>query len=342
MASVVSPMYLAEISPAQIRGRLVTLNQVTTVGGGLISIIVSYLFAPSESWRWMFLLQVIPSLLLLLGLVFVPESPRWLVQKGQVEKARSILAQINGSQSAAEEVQEISRSISFEKEEPRFVELFRPGTRVPLMIAVVLGVLQQWTGAGTLFLYAPIIFQMAGFEHAQGALMQTIILNLWNLACTFIAFWLVDRAGRRPLLLGGTAGMTCGFVLLGTVFYFGMTGWYVLLVMLICVGSYAVSLGPLAWLIMSEIFPTRLRGRAVAVGSVCVWLSLFVANQVFAPLVSYLKAANGTAAGAFWFFAVVCAAAYLFGWRVVPETKGKSLEEVARSWSGNGNTLGSA
>lgn len=333
IASVSSPMYLAEVAPARIRGRLVTLYQFAVVTGGLSSIVVSYWLSPSGNWRLMFAAQVIPACLFLVGLLLVPESPRWLVEKNRAQEALRVLTKISGRQDAEEELSAISRSIAAAGETGQISELFRPGTRIALFVAVALGVFQQWTGAGTLFLYAPVILQKAGFHRAQDALMQTIFLNIWNLLCTLLALWLVDRVGRRPLLLTGTAGMAIGFVVMGMVFHFGLSGGYVLLIMLACVGTYAISLGPLPWLIMSEIFPTRLRGKAMAIGSLSVWLALFVANQVFPSLVAGLERRFGTPAGAFWVFAVVCCVAFVFGWRMVPETKGKSLEEIAQSWT---------
>ena len=333
MASVASPMYIAEVAPSRIRGSLVTLFQIAVVSGGFLSVVVCYGFSLSGSWRWMVGVQAIPAGLFLLGLLFVPESPLWLIEKGRQHEAFRILSDINGSRQAEEETAAITLSIASQVEAGGWSELLQAGTRLSLFVAIALGLLQQWTGAGTLFLYAPIILQKAGFHRAQDALMQTVILNAWNLGFTLIAFWLVDRAGRRPLLLMGTAGMAIGFVLMGFVFKFTLSGWYVLVIMIACVGTYAVSLGPLPWLIMSEIFPTRLRGRAMAVGSCSVWIALFTANQAFPPLAAHLEKRFGTAAGVFWIFAVVCMAAFVFAWRMVPETKGKSLEEVARLWT---------
>jgi MFS transporter, SP family, arabinose:H+ symporter len=333
VASVSSPMYLAEVAPPRIRGRLVILYQLAVVSGGLFSIIVSYWLSASGNWRWMFGAQLIPTVLFLIGLTLVPESPRWLMENNRPGEALGVLTKINGDQEARRELAAISESIATVHETGKISELFSPGTRTALMIAVTLGVLQQWTGAGTLFLYAPVILQKAGFEKAQDALFRTIVLNVWNLLCTLVAIGFVDRVGRRPLLLVGTAGMAVGFVLMGAVFNYGLSGGYVLLIMLACVGTYAISLGPLPWLIMSEIFPTRVRGKAVAIASLSVWVSLFTANQAFPSLFEGLEKRFGTPAGVFWAFAAVCCLAFVFSWRVVPETKGKSLEEIARSWT---------
>jgi MFS transporter, SP family, arabinose:H+ symporter len=330
MVSVVSPMYIAEVSPSRIRGSLVTLFQMAVVIGGFLSVIVCYGFSLTGNWKWMVGAQVIPAALFLLGMILVPESPLWLLAKGRPTEATQILTRINGSRLAEQETRAITLRMSSRVEEGGWGELFRPNIRSSLFVAIALGLFQQWTGAGTLFLYAPIILQKAGFHKAQDALMQTVILNAWNFGFTLIAFWLVDRVGRRPLLLFGTAGMAIGFILMGVIFKLSLSGWYVLLIMIACVGTYAVSLGPLPWLIMSETFPTRLRGRAMAVGSCSVWIALFTANQAFPPLAAHLEKRFGTAAGVFWIFSAVCMAAFVFAWRMVPETRGKSLEELAR------------
>jgi SP family arabinose:H+ symporter-like MFS transporter len=235
-------MYIAEIAPARIRGRLVTLNQFAIVIGSTSSIIVSYFLSFSGNWRAMFLSILVPVLLLLIGLVLVPESPRWLVQKKRAAEALEILTRVDGAENAALEIQEMRASSSTQS--GRLSELFRPGIRIALLIAVSLGILQQWTGVSPLTFYAPIIFQKAGFKLASDALLQTSVMNFWNILCTVAAFSLVDRIGRRPLLLVGTAGMALGQLLLGAFFHFNWTGLYVVLAMFLCMGTYAVSLAP--------------------------------------------------------------------------------------------------
>ena len=333
IASAVLPIYLSEIAPARIRGRLVAVYQLAMVIGGLSSVTVSYLLSSSGNWRWMLGAQLFPSLGLLIGVIFVPESPRWLVEKHRFEEARRILGKIGGDDYAESEEREIVNFISSDREKASFSELLRKGTRIALLIAVGLAVLQQLSGDNIIFLYAPIIFQKAGFVRAQDALRETVLMSCWNLVCTLIAFWSVDRLGRRPLLLAGTFGMMVGFVLMGGVFYLGITGWPVLAVVLICVGAYASGLAPVSWLIMSEIFSTRLRGRAMAVASFAVWLSFFISGQAFPPAVAYLEKRFGNIALAFWVCACVSCAAFIFSWKMVPETKGRALEEIAASWT---------
>jgi sugar porter (SP) family MFS transporter len=325
-------MYLSEIAPARIRGRLVGVYQLAMVVGGLSSTIVSYLLSSSGNWRWMLGSQFFPAVGLLVGSMFVPESPRWLVEKGRLAEGRRILSRVGGIEYAASEERQIAKFVATGQEQPAFSELLRRGTRTALLIAVSLAVLQQLSGDNIIFLYAPIIFQKAGFVRAQDALWQTVLMSCWNLVCTLIAFWSVDRAGRRPLLLVGTFGMTIGFALMGAIFFFGVTGWRVLAVVLLCVGAYASGLAPVSWLIMSEIFPTRLRGRAMAVASFAVWSSFFISGQAFPPAVAYLEKRFGNISVAFWVCAVVSCSAFIFALKMVPETKGRSLEEIAASW----------
>jgi len=333
IASAVLPIYLSEIAPASMRGRLVAVYQLAMVIGGLSSTAVSYFLSFSGNWRWMLGAQFLPAAGLILGVMFVPESPRWLMEKGRLNEARRVLGRIGGVEYAESEERAIVLATSAKQEKVAIKELLRSGTRVALFIAVSLAVLQQLSGDNIIFLYAPIIFQKAGFVRAQDALLQTVLMSCWNLACTLFAFWLVDRAGRRPLLLAGTFGMTIGFVLMGMIFYFGIVGWRVLAVVLLCVGAYAAGLAPVSWLIMSEIFSTRLRGRAMAVASFAVWVSFFISGQAFPPAVAYLEKRFGNIAIAFWVCACVSCLAFIFASKMVPETKGKTLEEIAASWT---------
>ena len=331
VASIVSPMYIAEIAPARIRGRLVTVNQLAIVIGCLAAIIVTYFLSFTESWRWMFASECVPVLLLLVGLIFVPESPRWLTMKNRTGEALAVLTRANGRSDAQRQMREISGSLT--EETGSWSELFRRGMRTALLIAVMLAILQQWAGVSPTLFYAPIIFQKAGFEAASDALRQAIILNVWNLSCVVLALWLVERLGRRPLLLAGCVGMALGLAVMGAFFYFEVKGVYFLLVFFFCVASYEMSLAPLAWLIMSEIFPTRIRGKAMAIATFFLWTACYAAAQAFPPLSAYLEKRFGSPAGIFWMYTCVCIFAVIFSWWMVPETKGKTLEEIGRSWT---------
>ena len=332
LASVTSPMYIAEIAPARLRGRLVTVNQLAIVVGALSSIIISYFLSHTGNWRAMFAYELVPVLLFLVGLFFVPESPRWLLEKKRVEDARRVLEKIYLSASAVEQELEVMLQAGLE-EVGTFAELLRPGIRKALLIAAALAIFQQMTGASPLTFYLPIIFQQAGFKSASDAIFQTVLLNVWDVFCTILAMWLVERLGRRPLLLIGITGMGCSLTLVGFFFARHATGEIVVAVMMLCIGFYIISLAPLAWLIMSEIFPTRLRGKAMAVASIFLWAATFAGAQILPVLSDFMQKHFSSIAGVFWTFAVVCIIALVFCWYMVPETKGRSLEEIGRSWT---------
>jgi len=279
----------------------------------------------------MFATECVPAIILLIGLNFVPESPRWLVESNSIDTARSVLTRLNGAVEAERSLKEIYDSISVES--GTFRELLLPGMRTALFIAVGLAMFQQFTGISTLLVYAPIVFQNAGFPQASAAILQAVILNVWNFACTAAAFWLVDRAGRRVLLLVGTFAMAASQTAMAILFHLHIGGLAWIVVLFVGVAAYTTSLAPLTWLIMAEIFPTRVRGRAMAIASGSLWISFFIVNQIYPPAVAYFEKHFGSAAGLFVIFAVMCFAAFTFSWRMVPETKGRTLEEIAASWS---------
>ncbi len=330
LASVVAPMYIAEMAPARLRGRLVSVNQLAIVIGLFTAIVVSYALSFSGNWRWMFASIAFPVVCWLAGLTVLPESPRWLAAKGREPEALALLAKSEGPAQAEAALSEIKESLA--EETGGLAELFQPGLRIALLVAVMLAILQQMTGVSILLVYAPTIFKSAGFTAASDAIWQAIPLNVWNIVCTALAFWLVDRLGRRPLLLIGTIGMAVGLIVMGLCFHFRWSGYPVVVVMFLCVGAYVSSLAPLAWLIMSEIFPTRVRGRAMSIAGVALWLSFFIGSQVFPPLCSFFESQFGSPAGVFWLFAAVCVFAFGFSWLLVPETKGRTLEAIAASW----------
>ncbi|MCW5557992.1 MAG: sugar porter family MFS transporter [Verrucomicrobiae bacterium] len=334
LASVVSPMYIAEMAPARLRGRLVSVNQLAIVTGLFLAIVVSYGLSFGGHWRWMFASVILPALLWLRGLSLLPESPRWLAAKGLVPEALKLLEKSEGKEGSVRALKDIQDSIS--EEQGGWNEVFQPGMRRALLVAVVLAILQQMTGVSILLVYAPTLFQSAGFHAASDAIWQAIPLNLWNILCTALAFWLVDRLGRRPLLLAGSAIMAVGLFWMGLCFQFGWSGYSVVLVMFLCVGAFVSSLAPLAWLIMSEIFPTRIRGKAMSVAGVALWLAFFLGSQFFPTLSAAFENRYGSPAGVFWLFSGVCLFSFLFCWRLVPETKGRSLEEIAASWKQGG------
>jgi sugar porter (SP) family MFS transporter len=330
LTSVVSPMYIAEMAPARLRGRLVSVNQLAIVIGLFMAIVVSYAISVNGSWRWMFASECVPALVWLVALGFLPESPRWLLDKGREREALDLLVRSEGPGPSDIALKEIRESLA---EEPGgWAELFQPGIRVALLLAVMLAIFQQMTGVSILLVYAPTIFKNAGFDLPSDAIWQAIPLNIWNIACTVLAFWLVDRWGRRPLLLSGLALMAVGLIFMGFCFHYHWTGYAVVVMMFLCVGAYVSSLAPLTWLIVSEIFPTRIRGRAMSIAGVALWMSFFAGSQFFPSLSGYFESVAGSSAGVFWIFAAVCGFALVFCWWLVPETKGRSLEAIAASW----------
>ena len=330
LASVVSPMFIAEVSPPRIRGGLVTVNQLAIVVGLAFAVIVSYFLSFGEHWRWMLASNAAPVPIFVIGLLFVPESPRWMAQRNRQQEAVNVLTLIDGRQHAETEMLEIMAS---GKERGKWRELWRPGMRFAMLIACSLAVFQQITGASILTMYMPKVFKEAGYPSSSDEIFLNVIMSIWYIFCTVVALMRVDRLGRKPLLLLGTLGMTVGMAIVGMLFHWQAPGLYLIFAMAFVMGAYMVSVAPLTWLIMSEIFPNRLRGKAMGVASVCVWTASFAATFCFPPLVEYFKIHLGTPAMAFWIYAVISAAAFLFSLIVVPETKGRTLEELGASWN---------
>jgi len=332
IAAMLSPLYIAEVAPAAIRGRLVSINQFTIVLGMLVVYFVNALVAGmgDESWnvawgwRWMFGSEALPALLFFFLLFRVPESPRWLTKQGNEERALAVLTRIRGAVSAEEELEDIKKTIAQESGSLR--QLLQPGLRVALLVGICLAILQQVTGINVVLYYAPEIFKTTGMVSTK-AINDTVIVGFVNLLFTLVAFAIVDRLGRKPLLLIASAGMGLSLVLLGYFFVLErFEGPWVLLFMLAYVASFAVAMGPVVWVVISEIFPTRVRGRAMSIATVCLWISCFAVSQFF-PLM--LETLHGSV---FFIYAAMCAVAFLFVAVFVPETKGKTLEEIERKW----------
>jgi sugar porter (SP) family MFS transporter len=337
-ASLTSPMYIAEISPARIRGRMVSVNQFAIVSGFLVVYFVNYYIALGREdswiiqsgWRWMFGSESIPAALLLVLAFFVPESPRWLTKQGREEEALEILKRVDGQQFAQQEMIVIKDTIAHESGSLR--QLFLPGMQIVLIMGIVLAILQQVTGINAVLYYAPEIFKNLGAK-TETALLQTVVVGAVNISFTVIAIWTVDRFGRRPLMLIGAGGMALTLLSLGLAFYFNQKGPWVLLFVLAYIGCFAMSLGPVTWVILSEIFPTRIRGRAMAIATVILWISCFVVSQTF-PMMDKNKwlVEKFHHGFSFWVYAAFCIVEVLFVWQFVSETKGKTLEEIETHW----------
>lgn len=415
-ASITSPMYIAEVSPAKIRGRMVSVNQFAIISGMLVvyfvnyfitaygvsvdrpvvdrytaehgaavesrvveKLIAKYYFNVDESavrefliehpegvesravvdffqehditisplevhltdqgtvswnedrgWRWMFGSEVLPAALLLVLMFFVPESPRWLAKQGRRKEALAILTRVGGADHAVSELAEIEGAIA--RESGSLAQLFQPGMRIVLVIGVTLAVLQQVTGINVFLYYAPEIFKSMGSE-VDVALRQTILVGAVNLTFTVVAIWTVDRVGRKPLMLIGFTGMGLSLLAVGLAAYWHQAAWWVLVFVLTYIACFALSVGPVTWVILSEIFPTRIRGRAMAIATVLLWLANYVVTQTFTMMEkSQYLVENFNKGFPYWIYGVLCAVSVLFVWRFVPETKGKTLEQIETSW----------
>lgn len=325
IASTLSPLYIAEISPARMRGLLVSLNQLAIVTGILLSYSVNYLLtgAGPTNWRWMFASAAVPSVFFLLTLLFIPESPRWLMQKGRDREAERFLAQIGGAQVAAEEMRAIRAAIAEESG-----NLLDPAFRKALIVAIVIALFSQFTGINTIIYYGSIVFlEHVPHQTASSALWANVIIGAINFVATILGMALIDRAGRKPLLMSAFAGMALSLIAVSAAIHFQAAGVIVLLFVLTYVACFAVGVGTGTWVMMSEICPTRVRGRAMSLATVCLWCGTLLVTLTFLSLASWL-----TAPGAFLLYAIIAIAAFLFVWRVVPETKGRTLEEIERSW----------
>ena len=340
LASMLSPMYIAEISPAKIRGKLVSWNQFAIIFGMLLVYFVNYAIASQGDdewitrigWRWMFASEAVPAALFLILLFFVPETPRFLVLKNKNAEAMKILTRINGPKIAGSILAEIGSTVAASGS-----RLFSFGKLV-VIIGLFLAVFQQFVGINVVLYYAPEIFKNMG-SGTNASLLQTIIVGIINLSFTVIAIFSVDRFGRKQLQLIGAAGMAIFMLILGTCFYLEQLGWVAMLAMLGFVACFAFSWGPVTWVLLSELFPNRIRGRAMAFAVAAVWISNLIVSWTF-PIMN-----NSTALTslfhhgfAYWIYSAMGLAAAWFIWKLVPETRGRSLEEIENFWKSKMNT----
>ncbi len=337
-AAMSSPMYIAEISPARIRGRMVSVNQFAIVTGFLVVYFVNYFIAlqgdstwnQQVGWRWMFGSEALPAVSLLVLLLFVPESPRWLTKQNRSDEALEILTRVNGAEYAKTELLEIKDALAHESGSLK--QLSGPGMKIVLVIGIALAVLQQVTGINVFLYFGTEIFKKMG-SGTNAALAQTVIVGAVNLSFTIVAIWTVDRLGRRPLMMIGSAGMGISLLAMGLATYCQRTGLWILLFILGYIACFAISVGPVTWVILSEIFPTRIRGRAMAIATICLWVANYVISQTF-PMMDENKwlLEKFHRAFPFWLYGAFCVVLLVFVWRFVPETKGKTLEQIEKRW----------
>ena len=338
LASTISPIYIAEIAPSHYRGRLVSLNQLTIVVGILAAQIINYLIAEpitpgstdaqiaaswngQQGWRWMFWAEAFPAATFFVLSFFIPESPRWLGQRSRWPEVQTLLARIGGGEYAERGQQDIRHSLQPPQHQSQQA-LLNPKNRFILLIGIVLAVFQQWCGINVVFNYADEIFSAAGYSITD-ALFNIVITGVVNLVFTFVAIRTIDQWGRRKLLLFGSSGLAVTYLLLSICYLTEVKGGFALALVLIGIAIYAMSLAPVIWVVLSEIFPNRIRGMAMAIATTALWVASFVLTYTF-PL---LNSGLGTS-GTFFLYSVICLAGFLFILKTLPETKNKSLEEI--------------
>lgn len=329
VASMSTPLYIAEISPAPIRGRLVSLNQLAITIGIVTSYLVDYSLAEGGHWRWMLGLSAVPAVIFGTGMFFLPESPRWLVKQGRDNEARHILLKMTDEKEANQEILDIKNTVLIQVKS--LAEMMTPWLKRALVIGLGLAILQQFTGINTVIYYSPVIFEFAGYPSASAAILGSIGIGTINVAATIVALWLLDRVGRRPLLLVGIVGMVFSLIILGFSFFAeyhsSMMTWISLISLMLYTASFAISLGPIFWLMISEIYPLEVRGQAMSIATIANWLSNLLIALSFLSLIEYLGPSL-----TFWLYAIIGIGAWFFCYFLVPETKQKTLEEIERNW----------
>jgi sugar porter (SP) family MFS transporter len=333
LASTNVPVYLSEVAPSHARGWVVSLFQLAVTVGIVVAYLTDYAFAGVEGWRWMLGLAVAPALVFGTGMFFLPETPRWLIRGGQHEVAHRVLVRIRDRDLADVnvEIEEIKASLAQQTESGHWTDLLRRQVRPALVVGLGLAIFQQITGINTVIYYAPKILQTAGFNSASGAILATVGVGVVNVGMTILAMFLVDRAGRRPLLLVGIAGMIVTLGVLGLSFRIsnpsGQLAWIAVICLMGYVASFAISLGPIFWLLIAEIYPLKIRGLAEGTAATFNWASNLIVSLTFLTLVEKLGASS-----TFLLYALASVASWLFAYYFVPETKGRTLEQIEAFW----------
>ncbi len=326
MGSYTAPLYIAEVSPFELRGGLVSLNQLAITIGILCSYLINYAFTNFDgSWRWMFGIGLVPAILLSIGMIFLPESPRWLIKQNRLDKATRILQYLRNTKDVSKEIDEIKNSLRI-KQTP-FREIFSPWIRPVLFLGAMLGFIQQVTGINTIIYYAPTIFQLAGFHDASSSILATVGIGVVNVLATVFAIFYLDKLGRRPLLLSGLVGMCASLIGLSIVFYVGpqisMLRWVAMGCTFSFIICFAFSLGAILWLVVAEIFPLEVRATAMGVAVFSCWFWNFVVSSTFLTLLNTLGPSQ-----TFLLYALMCVFSFVFCYYKTPETSGVTLEQI--------------
>ena len=326
-ASVLAPMYIAEVSPAHLRGRMVSINQLTIVIGISLAYYSNYFLLQigENAWRWMFAAEAVPSLLFFFALFIVPESPRWLVGRNRENDAKEVLTKVAGTGFAGFELSKIKASLAGNEKRGTLKQLFKKKYSFILFLGIFLAVFQQWSGINVIFFYAPDIFAKANLG-VDAALFQTTLIGVMNVVFTILAMRVIDKMGRKLLMLIGSAGMAVCYLVIGFLFSTGRTeDWLLLTFIIITPAFFAFGLGPTVWVVLSEIFPNKIRGAAMSVATFSLWVACYLLTLTFPIFVELFNASN-----TFWLYAVICIIGFLVILKYLPETKGISLEKLEK------------
>jgi len=330
LAMMSSPIYIAELAPPEQRGRLVNVNQLSNVFGINMAVIVSYFFSFEGNWRLMFASQGVPVLILFIGLLLIPESPRWLMLNGFAEQAKKILIRVNGPETGMKELKEIENSLVQTQSREN---LFTPPFRTALITGTLLMILSQVNGVNMMLLYAPTILSEAGIGLGTHAILSSIPIYLFIFICTLLAFPLIKHFSRRGLLIGSVIAMGAGHVLMALILMADLPPLYILIPMLVATGAFTLGLAPLSWIIISELFPNRIRGRAMGIVCFFLYLSSFLIAQIFPVLGDWFAEQFENPGGMYLLFTAICWGGALFCWKMIPETKNLKLEDVDHVWA---------
>ncbi len=326
-ASVLAPMYIAEVSPAHLRGRMVSLNQLTIVIGISMAYYSNWFLLETgeNAWRWMLAVEAIPSFLFLAALFIVPESPRWLVAKNNEKDAKKVLTRVAGTEFASFELKEIKNSLTGNEKRGTLKDVFKSKYSFVLFLGIFLAVFQQWSGINVIFFYAPDIFAKANLG-VDAALFQTTLIGVMNIVFTILAMRVIDKMGRKLLMLIGAAGMAVCYIVIGLLFSVGRTDdWLLLTFIIITPAFFAFGLGPTVWVVLSEIFPNKIRGAAMSVATFSLWIACYLLTLTFPIFVEWFSSAI-----TFWLYAIICVVGYIVILRFLSETKGISLEQLEK------------
>lgn len=329
IGSYTAPLYIAEVSPVNLRGALVSLNQLAITIGILCSYLINYSFVGTEgSWRWMFGVGIVPAILLSIGMIFLPESPRWLVKRNLLTQAKDTLRQLRRTDNVSAEITDIQNSLQVRQ--ASFREIFSANIRPVLFLGAMLGLIQQVTGINTIIYYAPTIFQLAGFQDASSSILATVGIGVVNVLATIFAVFMLDKLGRRPLLLTGLTGMGISLLGLSVAFFSHVTSNVLPWIAMCCTFTYiicfAFSLGAILWLMVSEIFPLEIRATAMGIAVFSCWFWNFVVSSTFLTLLDAIGPG-----GAFLLYAIMCAGSFIFCYYKTPETTGVTLEQIEQN-----------